>query len=202
MAVRKLKTYVLMISKTFPAYHPRKGQHTNFIQKIWKTFPDLKVSEYKHNFFEQDFKKSIVWCYRVVDGEKRHTIRVNYDLWKKRADKINKGEAVLSLRQWTGSPYNFKKDGSKQVEFLRLTKVNIQKIWIKGYSITMGGKEQKFLLSSCGDCYIDLDKLAVNDGLGFEDFKNWFAPPIKNKAKEKAMNFSGAIIHFNPNFKY
>ena len=30
-----MKTYVLMISRTFPASHPKKGQRTNFISAMW-----------------------------------------------------------------------------------------------------------------------------------------------------------------------
>ena len=44
----------------------------------------------------------------ISSYKKIHTIRANYELWAKRAEKINKGEAVLSVRYWTGKPYNSK----------------------------------------------------------------------------------------------
>lgn len=42
----------------------------------------------------------------ISNKTKLHTIRGNYDLWAKRFEKINKGEAVLSVRYWSGKPYN------------------------------------------------------------------------------------------------
>ena len=68
-------------------------------------------------------------------GKKMHTIRANedgtaFERWEKRFEKINAGEAVLELFHWSGSPYNSKHDGSKQVVFATLTKedgIGIQK---------------------------------------------------------------------------
>lgn len=64
---------------------------------------------------------------KILSGEKKHTCRSNYMFWKKRIDKVNSGEAVLSLRQWSGKPYN-----SKQKEIMRLTKAGIQQITTTG----------------------------------------------------------------------
>ena len=54
---------------------------------------------------------------KIINKEKKHTLRSNYEYWRQRFEKINSGEACLSLRYWQGLPYR-----SKQVEFLRLTK--------------------------------------------------------------------------------
>ena len=51
---------------------------------------------------------------KIEDYDKVHTIRANYDFWKKRFEKIVKGEAYLSIRVWSGVPYK-----SKQVEIYR-----------------------------------------------------------------------------------
>ena len=72
-----MKTYVLTVSQKFPKYHQRAGDDTNFSHLI------LDAIMTKNLFV------------------KRHTVRQNYDLWANRFEKINKGEAQLSIRQWT-----------------------------------------------------------------------------------------------------
>jgi hypothetical protein len=141
-------TYVLTVSQCFPATYPRKGQPTNFVQKIY-------------------------------NGQKIHTIRNNYPLWKKRINKINQGKAVLSLRYWKGKPYQ-----TKQKEFLILktNEVGIQKIEVNplGWVIDDNLCEK-----------LQTETIAKNDGLTHQDFKNWF----KNSF---TVNEPKAIIHFTP----
>lgn len=120
----------------------------------------------------------------ISNKTKLHTIRGNYDLWAKRFEKINKGEAVLSVRYWSGKPYN-----SRQIEsfvFDMEDGIGIQKLNIdlSKYS-DIHAFVEKF--------YIDLDTLAQNDGLSYEDFEEWF----KNYDFSKPM----AIIHFTK-FRY
>src|SRR4051812_31634861 len=91
----QMKTFVLMVAKTFFVNHSKAGQLTMF-------------------------KSSI------LNGDKIHTGRPNYARWARIAEMVNKREAMLSLRQWTGSPYNRKRDGSTQEEFLQLTRMHVQ----------------------------------------------------------------------------
>lgn len=98
-----MKTYVLTLSKVFPATHPHKGEPTHFVNKF-------------------------VSAIKQITGEwwKIHTIRANYPLWAKRIAEVQRGEAVLSVRIWLGAPYR-----SKQTEIAHLTKddgVGIQKL--------------------------------------------------------------------------
>lgn len=94
-----MDTYVLMLSKTFPAYHPRKGEPTDFRLALKNTL----------DFWRYDLSPvDMLYC-------KLHTIRANYLLWKKRFEKIERGEACLSIRQWEGKPRR-----SKTVEIARL----------------------------------------------------------------------------------
>lgn len=113
---------------------------------------------------------------------KIHTIRANYPLWKKRIAEVERGEACLSIRQWTGKPYR-----SKQVEIARLTKedgVGIQRLeFVNG----------KLGLPRIGIVYQRKNEIALNDGLSFEDWENWF----KNYDLAQPM----AIIHFTK-FRY
>lgn len=145
-------------------------------------------------------------------GKKIHTIRANYELWKKRFDKIGAGEACLSLRYWSGKPYR-----SKQVEFLRLTRENgigIQKITMRreelpdrilyGAQAMEEGDSWNSLLTGENITRTPVDMYARNDGLTPEDFIAWFAPTFE-KARKKfatwadlstAMEMEFAVIHF------
>lgn len=116
-----------------------------------------------------------------LNGKKIHTIRGNFSLWEKRIAQIQKGEAVLSVRQWTGKPYQ-----SKQVEIARLTDedgVGIQELKLTDLSrpTTINGQR------------IELPLLAQNDGLSFNDWFNWFIGYDLSKPL--------AIIHFTK-FRY
>lgn len=156
------KVYVLMISRIFPAYHPRKGEETNF-------------PEY------------------IVDGKKEHTMRGNYKLWKYRADMINAGKAVLSIRTWTGKPYF-----SKQNEFCELSSITVQKAHIYQIPMLIGSHEyeskSKHSLIFIENSVTPLRhpfKFAYRDGLSLPDLQAWFKKPAEDMA----------LIHFG-NFKY
>lgn len=111
--------------------------------------------------------------------DKIHTIRGNHDLWAKRFEKINAGEAVLSLRVWEGKPYN-----SKQREIFRYD-----------YRRKIGIEKLEF--EKVGDWHMpklaDITTLSKNDGLSLQDFKDWF----------KGYDFSKpmVVIHFT-DFRY
>jgi hypothetical protein len=178
MPDKKKKTYVLTISKKFFKGHIREFQDTGFKKAILAGIINYHAAG-------------------KPAGGKVHTIRGNYDRWKIIADKVNAGEAELSLREWTGTPYR-----SKQEEFARLTKLGIQKfevIWytfhfaplkIMGHS---GGTERVIKVKIDGE-EISFNQyhqtLPNNDGLSIQDFTAWFND-----------QFSGAIIHFT-DFKY
>lgn len=66
-------TYQLMIAESFPKWHSRAGEPTNFRAQLRK--------------------------------KKLHTFRGDYAKWRKRFDKIERGEACLSIRAWAGVPY-------------------------------------------------------------------------------------------------
>lgn len=144
-----MKTYVLIISTKFPAYHIKEGQRTDFIEKI---FARRKI----------------------------HTIRTNYDLWERRFKEIMKGKARLSVRIWTGKPYR-----SKQTEVFSFVESN-------GIGLEKLEHPDNFMFATIEGKKIDWDKVAINDGLDFDDFCEWF----KSSQKEPM-----AVIHFT-NFRY
>ena len=91
--LKGMKKYQLMLSKTFPSYHPKAGADTGFGEKLLAAL--IGGKEYAH---------------------KLHTIRANYKYWEEAFREIRDGKALLSVRQWTGKPY-----WSKQKEIARLT---------------------------------------------------------------------------------
>ena len=104
---------------------------------------------------------------------------INYELWKHRADEINAGSARLSVRVWTGRPYN-----SKQREVLAYEGIGVQSIELD----VLGW----FIDEMDND--VTIHELAKNDGLSITDFRAWFKGYFK-------MNDKKAIIHFS-NFRY
>ena len=145
-----MKTYVIILSKEFPATHPLKGEPT---------------------CFREAFRKN-----------KLHTIRANYPLWKKRIAEVQRGEAVLSVRQWSGRPYM-----SKQETIATLTAddgVGIQKLtFFSG----------RIINPTVGKYQPSVKEIAHNDGLGSTYWLYWF----KNYDLSQPL----AIIHFTP-FRY
>jgi hypothetical protein len=113
--------------------------------------------------------------------DKIHTIRGNYELWAKRFEKINAGEAVLSVRVWEGKPYNSKQQEIFRYDYRR--NIGIEKVTFRDYlyDINVNGAS------------VDVDDLAKNDGLSYTDFEHWF----------KGYDFSKpmAVIHFT-DFRY
>lgn len=130
----------------------------------------------------------------IDNKSKKHTIRGNYYLWKKRFDKIEKGEACLSIRYWTGKPYN-----STQKEVFNLTNtdgIGLEKIEFEEMIMTT----QEVIKTKHKDGYkiwkadiSELDVLSKNDGLTLPDFKEWFTKYDLSKPM--------AIIHFT-SFRY
>lgn len=116
----------------------------------------------------------------ILEKEKIHTIRSNYLLWEKRFQKIEKGEACLSVRVWEGLPYR-----SKQIEIVRLYKED-------GIGLERLDNPNNYVFASIGEEKIHWELIAKNDGLSHEDFCAWF--------KERQTE-SMAVIHFT-NFRY
>lgn len=165
-----MKTHVLTVSRVFPSTHKRKGEQTFFVDKI------LEAQ-----------KGNAMLAIRTELGLlKIHTIRSNYPLWEKRIKEVQDGKAVLSLRYWSGRPYS-----SKQVEFAVLDKdsgVGIQDLIFLNRNILDP------IIAINSDCLeLDINDLYENDGLSFNDFKEWF--------KKYDLSKPMAIIHFT-NFRY
>ena len=176
---KKMKMYVITLSRVFPVKHPLAGKPTFFKTKL----ENANVIP-----FDESNRQPI------PDGQpqiKLHTIRENYPLWRKRFDEIEQGDACLSLREWTGKPY-----ASKQIEIARLTDadgIGVQRLQF----IPLNGDLGNFITSIDFRCHrmpeaLNLaHELASKDGLTFADWKEWFFGNIKYDFRKPL-----AIIHF------
>ena len=163
----KTKTFVLTVSRSFPQTHKRKGEETFFVDKIEG---NVRLN-------------GEIW-------QKIHTIRSNYDLWLNRIKQVQEGKAILSIRYWSGKHYN-----SKQVVICQLDKdsgIGVQALYFDFKRIL-----EPFISSEDSEAkiqtYLSTHELAINDGLYYPDFKEWF--------KGYDLNEPMAIIHFT-NFRY
>lgn len=166
-----MKTYVITLSRVFPVTHFRAGIETNFRDLLEMALNGTPRKEIEHGHGVRT----------ILFGGKLHTIRANFPLWEKRIAQIQNGEAVLSVRQWTGKPYR-----SKQVEIARLTGedgVGVQELRLTDLSrpTTINGTQ------------VELPALAKNDGLNYNDWYHWFRGYDLSKPL--------AIIHFT-GFRY
>jgi len=118
---------------------------------------------------------------QISNGFKKHTIRQNYELWKKRIDMVNDGLAYISLRYWDGKPYV---DSQKEYKTFFRGQIGIEKL---EFDAMLG----VFIESLDSDT--TTTTLATNDGLSLNEFKHWFKPVKFDSAY--------AIIHFT-DFRY
>lgn len=89
---------------------------------------------------------------KYLSGEKKQTIRGNYELWKRRIDNINAGKAILSIREWTGMPYrSITTNGTGYLEESRLEKTG---------NAPLGWRIDDY------DCDFTTQDFAANDDLG------------------------------------
>ena len=186
MKPQKIKRYRLSVSRIFPATHPRKGEPTNFREKIYNAIYEKDgdwsnaPGPVSHYVFEPDFS---------IRDKKLHTCRANYDLWAKRMAEVQAGRAVIELCYWSDKPYR-----SKQVVFATIDKdsgCGVQKLVFFDDDICC---PYAYEANGVGNHAIyDIDDLAKNDGLSIDDFKSWF--------KGYDLSQPMAIIHFT-DFRY
>ena len=146
------KKVIITLCKVFPVTHSKAGIPTGFEQK-------LKA------------------------GEKIHTIRFNAKgVWDKRYQGIANGNKYLSVREWTGRPYN-----SEQREFARYDNIGLQKIEMSY------GSDDSVPQCWIGGKKVPVEEVAAHDGLSLEDFTEWFFHDTNT--------FEGVVIQFT-DFRY
>ena len=183
-----MKTYVITLSKRFMKGHPRAGEPTRFRCKFFmgREFCDACMANCGYDGTVNNrscSRNAIIENGKLCNSPKIHTIRGNYPFWEKRIKDVQEGKAILSIRQWTGKPYQ-----SKQETLMNLT----QKDGVGSQKLTLYGSLCNFLIDDKpANQYIY--KLPNNDGLTVSDWEKWF------KGYDLAQPM--AIIHFT-SFRY
>jgi len=162
-----MKTYIIILSDQFPKKHAKTGNPTLFKEKFL--------------IGQGIYTKDVLFDIDKTKFPKIHTIRSNYFLWERRIQEVQNGNAILSIRQWSGKPYC-----SKQIKIKELTCHD-------GVGIQRLNLFDLFRPALIDGRNISLLELASNDGLTFEDWYHWF----KNYDLKQPL----AIIHFT-NFRY
>lgn len=142
---------VITFSRVFPKYHPKAGQPTYFVEKVYKSLFIMKCVPPE---LATDFN------FAVMNDEnykaKHHTIR-NGNRWKV-GDKF-------SPRVWSGKPYN-----SKQI--ILSDDVKIEKIF--NIKIEVEGNFHTAYIDGKNVNQETMEIVAMNDGLSLSELYNWF----------------------------
>lgn len=157
----------IKFSTVYPSYHPRKGEPTHFVEKIW-TALDFKfetiavesfpvICEAHRNFYLKDW------------APKRTTIRSGHR-WKK-------GDLFIP-KIWTGKPYR-----SKPIAICDPLEI----LDVDTFSIRADGE---YRLNDMPLLLSELKVIARDDGFDeVDDFELWFN-------WKKGQNFEGQRIRF------
>lgn len=169
---------VITFSRTFPAYHPKAGQPTHFVEKFWES---IKIQDLNPIQGLGDEKQR--FCFETF-APKHHTIRAG-SRWKV-------GD-MFSPRVWSGKPYN-----SKQI--IIAPDIEVKKVWDFEMIPDLHWDECMY---KSKDFIVDADRLnaiAKNDGLTLTEFAQWFAGSGMMSSKRKP--FTGQIICWNESVNY
>ena len=184
---------VITVSRFYPQYHPRKGEPTYFVEKIWKSLVE-KSQPYSFSPsylypYEKEYEKHYPCTYSDPlenihnHNGKHHTIRLG-KRWKT-------GD-MASIRVW-GDDINPKSGRKGAYHSKQITIAPDVEVTVFDFEITDGLiyiEKELYAYSSSTEL---LDKLAKNDGLTQSDLLHWFNYP---------KDFSGQIICWNKNLKY
>ena len=188
----------ITFSRTFPAYHPKAGQPTFFVEGILTQLGISHINPLYFNWlcennpkidvaFLKDFWHSLS---KTIQVEKSHTIRSH--------KKPLKAGDYINPVCWAGKPYNKTADGYWQIKFA--PDVEVKKTWEfkidkNYYKMLPGDYDMDIIISH--NFYNTSDKIikqvALNDGLNLPDFLNWFKYPSE---------FTGNIYCWNENINY
>lgn len=148
---------IITFSRTYPSYHPRKGEPTYFVEKIWES---IAYIDYIYNEQFPIPYEALNWDRNVL-GCKHHTIRAGHR-WKA-------GDWFKPC-VWSGRPYH-----SKMIQFA--PEIQIVKTW--DFEIAGGAffiNDRCIIGETEGDHEL-LEMIAKNDGLSKNDLLYWFKYP-------------------------
>jgi hypothetical protein len=186
---------VLTFSRQFPAYHPKAGQPTFFVEKIIEYIWDNTDNDIYNNVPEAIYHLNPNLPEKILD-EFLDCLFDNIRLWKShtiRAGSRFKVGDKFSPRVWSGKPYRSKQVIiAPDIEVMKTWEIYIEQIkendgdigllfWINGAMQNMP---------------IDIAK---NDGLERNDFVDWFTLSADFKKRKV---FTGQIICWNEKINY
>lgn len=171
---------VSTFSRTFPSYHPKKGQPTYFVERILNELniayrnddylQDLLVLNTKNiangKLTFEDLEAFYLSLKETITTDKLHTIRGN-EPSKFKGNRFKVGDKI-SPRVWFGKPYN-----SPQIIFCN--DIEVKKTF--DFEIVNG----KYGIGDMLYNDIEITKVANNDGLILLDFINWFPKSFKGQ---------------------
>jgi hypothetical protein len=176
-------------SRVFPSHHPRRGEPTYFVEKIWTSL-NITVSYKMICDLNEGLPVEILWSFwqsirQDYLNPKHHTIRAG-NRWK--------GGDKFSPVVWALPGGRFTK-GNKQI--IIAPDIEVKNGWEVRIDLT-DQYESMYLVNDNGDQEdIDYCIVAKNDGLTDQDFYDWFDTP-----KNRREIFKGQIICFNENINY
>lgn len=147
---------VITFSRNFPSYHPKAGQPTFFMEKIWKSLGQTYAVMCREQGLDMFQAIKDIDTYTP----KYHTIR--------EGRRFKKGD-LFSPRVWLEKPYR-----SKQVTFA--PDIEVKKTW--DIEIRFERMWQSILIEGELVTSQVQRELATNDGLTVPDLVGWFNKPM------------------------
>jgi hypothetical protein len=168
---------VITFSRVFPSYHPRAGEPTYFVEKVWNSIAyDLNIYAEQ---FPIPYKELGIDFSKIKDtDQKHHTIRAGHR-WKV-GDKF-------SPRVWSDKPYR-----SKQITFA--PDIEVKKTFDFGFRAGAFYLGDRIYDGEVEGHHELLNLIAHNDGLSKEDLLQWFRYPKSTGEMQ--------IICWNENINY
>lgn len=155
-------------------------------------------------FFPRHFKagENTDFARKILNGTKKHTVRSNYEYWKLSLERAKEIPGrIVSLRQWEDKPYH-----SRQHVILEIpaSRCNVQRLEIErikdvrqcdvnGSIFYDGYYYIGHVEGTSGYKSVDLNLVAVNDGLQSDEFVAFFTPVFE---RTKLDRLSFAVIQF------
>ena len=159
----------IKFSTVFPSYHPRKGEPTHFVEKIWTAIDESQRRVFTEAYFNDELDALSESYFSKDWAPKRTTIRAGHR-WKK-------GDFFVP-KIWTGIPYR-----SKPIAICEPLKV----LDVEDFTISMNGI---YWLNDDILTLKELEHIALVDGFDeVDDFELWFNV-------KKGQTFDGQRIRF------
>lgn len=176
---------VITFSRQFPSYHPKVGQPTYFVEKVWESIylsgdNPIWLGEHYTAITDKIPGLKNIGLHKIYDP-KHHTIRAGHRF--KAGDWFTPKVLGNNINPKSGrsGPYH-----SKQIQFA--PDIQVKKVW--DFEIGMAAL---YINNKRYNDPVTAAVIADNDGLELNDFLKWFQYPKP---------FIGQIICWNENIEY